>query len=539
LDSREYPVRQRAAVTFERWLGRPELALLLAQEFQRVLLDPQVSFEVRWQADRWARRLPTVVLPPVGPVSVEELDRLVRLADDDSFAVREGAKRRIHWWLQSAPLAAPLMLRLKQQLSDPNLTAEKREYLEPLADEARGAWLLSDPAAWNLPPVKEDDLHRWVEQLAQSPPASVAGPWRVHALAERELLDVLARDDQISRVTALLEDALAKAPNPAAADRLRAVLQWTRPEMIAEYWTDRRHLGEQHLLVGVPSRAEGAPAASYFDRIDDQTAHCVSGATLSPGDYPAMEAFPHPHSPTAFFHLVNLPTPRRRMAYTYYVRRDAAQRLAEISRRTLDRWLERKYAFTFRDAAMLEQLDPAEVSRFAGQYFLQVPDAVMATDEELDRQPAPSRHTLLCVLLVREGTHEAAPGLLAALAKDRFLPPSTRPPYRAAWCAALAIARRDPWPQADDWLASLLGRTDELIAGAEDGPLLGPTAAAILLSRHEENLDRMGVLSTGTLWGKQSGIDGYRYRDAVTRAEIQAWWQRKGQRGKGTEGQRD
>ena len=46
------------------------------------------------------------------------------------------------------------------------------------------------------------------------------------------------------------------------------------------------------------------------DRIDDETAHCVSGVNLSEGDYPVGGAFPHPKERSSFFCLVNLPTPR-------------------------------------------------------------------------------------------------------------------------------------------------------------------------------------------------------------------------------------
>ncbi|MCR4415109.1 MAG: hypothetical protein NUV77_22035, partial [Thermoguttaceae bacterium] len=62
--------------------------------------------------------------------------------------------------------------------------------------------------------------------------------------------------------------------------------------------------------------------------------HCVSGQNLAPGDYPVGVAFPHPKQPGYFFHLVNLTTPRRKMANQYVVEMPAAKRLAELSRRT-------------------------------------------------------------------------------------------------------------------------------------------------------------------------------------------------------------
>lgn len=524
VDSGDYAVRRRAGQTVEGWLDRPELSRLLAEEFARRLLDPQMSFEVRHQMERWARRLPRVELSAAGGTSVEEIDRLVRLVDDDSFAVREGAKRRIAWWLDQPALAGAVYVRLKRQSAAAGLRPEQRAQLEPLVDAARGAWLRHDPDGRQTPPLSDAELERRLAQLEQASPEPPGVVWPVHAEAERELLDALARDDQVPRIKALVERRIAAEKDPDAVRRLRAVLDWTRPELVAEFWEDRRHKSEQHLLVGVPTRAEGAPAPSHFDRIDDRTAHCVTGATLSQGDYPAMEAFPHPLRQTAFFHLMNLSTPHRRLAYAYAARRDDAVRLAEISRRTLDRWLERKHPAKFSECVMLGHLDPKELSRFAGRYFLLVDDARLSTDEDVGDHSV-ARHAIICSFLIFEGTRDAIPDLLTALQRDRFLPPSVRPPYRAAWCAALAIARRDPWPDVDAWLAGLLGRQEELVVGGVDGPQLWATAAALLLERHDQEPETLGLESTGPLCGRQSGVTGYRgSKEAAQR--IEAWWKK-------------
>src|SRR5581483_3855094 len=139
----------------------------------------------------------------------------------------------------------------------------------------------------------------------------------------------------LPQVKAALEKRLAdgQLANDAQT-RLTAVLDWTRPAMTAEFWQSGRHLGIQHMIVGVPHFPQGARRASHFDSIDDQTAHCVSGNSLSPGDYPVGVFFPHPLTLEACFQLVNLPTPRKRMAYEYYVKRDESLRRAEISQRT-------------------------------------------------------------------------------------------------------------------------------------------------------------------------------------------------------------
>lgn len=526
LDSQEFEVRRQAVEVVEQWLAQPESARELGVEFQRLLVDPAVSFEVRWQVDRWYRRLPAVRPARPQSVSGEELDRLVAQFDDDSYAVRLGALRRMGWFLRDPKLACAVMLRLKKLVGDPNLSVEARRQIDPLWQEARGTWLLSDPALWKLPAVTNDQIRRWIDDLIQ--PAQERGALS----AEQELLDLLARDDYVERVRRMLDARLSGNLEPSAAARLRAVHDWTRPAMVAEFWQGRKHLGEQHLLVGVPSLAQGAMRASHFDRIDDHLAHCVSGNTLSPGDYPVHVAFPHPAAEEAFFHLVNLPTPRRRMAYAYYVKRDPARRLVEISRRTLSVLLAEKRTLEPREIAMLAQLDAHEVSRFVGRHFHLVsdePNLSHPSGRALPMLENASHHMMLCALLAIQGTKEAIPGLLEAIEKRRFLEPTSTPPCRLPWWAALSIARRDPWPGADAWLAGLIGRTDSLIDGDADGPELGATAAALLATRCGKMPVRHGLNpSTTSMTGMMATVEGFRFESPETRARFQRWWQAEG-----------
>ena len=44
-------------------------------------------------------------------------------------------------------------------------------------------------------------------------------------------------------------------------------------------------------------------------------------------------------------------------------------------------------------------------------------------------------------------------GCWQAIQHKRFLRPSSLGPYELPWLAALSIAARDPWPEADAWLA--------------------------------------------------------------------------------------
>ena len=452
LDDDQFEVRRRAAARLEAMVARPELGRLLAGEFQRAVVAPQVSFEVRWHLERWLRRLPLVPPPPGGypaeEVSPEELQRLIRQLDDDAYGVRQWSARRLEWLL--------------------------------LRDE-------------NLPRIKEG-----------------------------------------------LQARLAAGADAETTARLRKLLDLARPAMVAECWQGRRHVGEQHLLVGVPSLGPGAARQSHFDRIDDRVAHCVSGHNLSPGDYPVGVAFPHPDPmQQAFFHLVNLPSPWRRIEYQRYVQTDQAQRLAALSRRTLDRMLAQRRELTPPELLMLAQLDLQEVSRFAGEYFHAVDDGPLPPPQP---QPVtalihgraggyPSRFGLICAQLVIDGTKEAIPGLLKAIDNRRFLPPTPACPYQLPWMAALSIAARDPWPEADQWLGGLLGRGDLLVERAPEGPQLGATAAAVLLRRRGHSLSEFGLQGAPGP-APRPGIDGYRFSSLDAQKKLQQWWQQEQERQK-------
>ena len=66
--------------------------------------------------------------------------------------------------------------------------------------------------------------------------------------------------------------------------------------MAAEIWEDHQHGTVQYLLIGVPQYPERMTRATFFDKIDDTTAHCVSGNSLAPGDYPVGIAIPPTHT---------------------------------------------------------------------------------------------------------------------------------------------------------------------------------------------------------------------------------------------------
>ena len=304
--------------------------------------------------------------------------------------------------------------------------------------------------------------------------------------------------------------------------RLRELLDLTRPALVAESWSGRKQTLEQHLIVGQPMHSPGAEHPSHFDRADDRVAHCVSGNALTPGDYPVGVAFPPPNwpadAPEAVFHLVNLPTPRRQIAYSYYVKTDPAARLAKLSRRTLDRFLAEKKLLNDPELGMLGQLDAREVSRFASRYFLLVEDGMV--DEDLDQESSTSRSHLgsqssrfgaICAQLALDGTREAVPGLLEAMRQKKFMSPTPLGPYRLQWLAALSIARRDPWPDVDAWLAENIDNQQTVIIDHDEAAEIGATAAGLLLTRHEQRPEAFGLQAAADPQLAELKLPGFRY----------------------------
>jgi hypothetical protein len=528
LDSDRFEVRCRADKRLGELVDTAADGPLLAGQFEEQLLRPEISFEVRWHLMRWRQRLPKVSVEPARQTTTAELDQLIRQLDDNSYAVRLGAAERLQWLAGDAKSAAQVMVRLKHRLGEPDLSPETCHRLESLWELARGTWLAADASNENPPAISAAQLNRWIDELAEPIPDSGKQTfWPAHQLAKQELLDLLACDREVPRVKAALESRLGGVRDDSAAARLKELLELTRPAMVAECWQRRHCVGEQHLLIGVPSQPPGAPRASHFDRIDEHTVHCVSGNSLSPGDYPVGLAIPHPLQPDALFHLVNLPTPRRRMLYASVSKSGEARRLATLSRRTLDRMLAEKRPLSRSEVWMLGQLDVREMSRFAGKYLNLVDDQQWSTEPNYRFSVQSSRNGLICGLLAVDGTKDAVPGLLDALRQHRCLPPTSAAPYRLPWLAALSIAGRDPWPEVDAWLAGIASQTETLVEGRPDGPELGATAAALLLKRRGQRAAAFDIQPVPEPLLAQFRIAGSRFTSADARKRLQAWWDRQ------------
>jgi len=542
LDSPHYDVRRTAARELETLVEQKELGSVLARRFRRELRRPGTSFEVRWHLERWLKLLPETPVAPLEEADApdaEQLDRLVvgLLAED--YAARAAARERLEWLLANGEMVGPISRAVKAAFDRPGMSWEDRLALERACDELRRVWAGTDPDRWDLPPVDWRQVDRWIRTLATVEAQAATKPARMEA--ERELRDLMMRDPCVPRLRQLLSTRLETVEPGNARATLADMLRACQPGMVAEFWEDRHHKGEQHLLVGEPSQTPNAPRPSHFDRIDDHTAHCVSGSSLGPGDYPVGVAFPHPRALDAFFRLVNLPSPRRRLAYQRELERDEAHRLRRISRATLDRWLDRGTRLDPTELNILPLLDPDEVSRFAGRILTSVDD--MPTPEAR-RRPDPyhpggtlpepqfvlfgqrlSHHGVICLQLALEGTRAAIPGLLKALEDDR-LSDSGAAGYRLDRIAALRIAQRDPWPTVDRWLAAAVEQGGRLAPRSTAPSTLQATAAAILLRRAGHPLDEFGleITEADSPLLKQLGLRGYRFRDEDAAERVIRWW---------------
>lgn len=546
LDSDKFDVRRRAAEELDGLANREDLAPVLAAEFRRLLDTRTRSFEVRTQLEAWLKRLPKppdTAEPP--EVSDADLQQLVERLDADSYAERLTATRRLESLGSQATLAPRVMESLKGRLAEPKLSSDLQSRLTPLWERARGAWLASDPATWKLPPVADTDIEKAVADLDRPAPKDFQlTTWPEHAAARRTLLDLLARDDCLDRTKRALESRLINADEDSRA-RLQEVLEWTHPALVAEIWQGRQHIAIQHLLVDVPRQSLGAIRPSHFSRIDDRTAQCVSGSNLVPGEYPVGVSVAHPERPGWTCHLVNLPTARRRLAYEYAVRVDERQRLAELTERTIRRYTTEKLYLRELEMIGLQELDPATVSRHIGAYFLAVDDQRLDPSGYNLGGINASHHNRLAYLVAQMGTREIAPGLLTALAKDRFLAPTvTTSPYRWPWIAALCVAARDPWSGVEPWLAGLIDRAEPLVVGraideeeptpgsqraiaAAAPPDLGAVAAAILLQRHDVTPTTYGLETVESAVLRNLSCPSYRFDSAESRQRVRQWWQER------------
>jgi hypothetical protein len=526
LDHPDFATRNQAAARLEQLAGQPQLGAFLSSAFRRVLLSDETSFEVRSRLEPLVRMLP----PPPGGEPQPDKSRigpLLAQLGSDSYAERESAARQLKAMLSHVELIAPLWLELKRRTADPQLSASDRRALEPLLDQAREAWLLADPDKVPLPKPLAGEIARWIDDLSRLDEFVPADRHR-RDLARRELLDLIARDDTRGQVLDMLGEKIAAADDTARGPLLELV-DFAKAGMAAEVWSNHTLMTVQYLIIGLPQYNDTVTArkATHFDRIDEETAHCVSGNSLNPGDYPVGVAIPHPlPGQETMFYLTNLPTPRRRLAYEYHLKRDERLRLQEISERTLDYYLKRRTPLGEIEVLLLARLDQRSVSRFVGAYFDTVPNAPMlSTLNGITSQP--TVHGAIAAVLSQIGTHEAVPAL-ARLARSGGLGKrSYENRLDVAWVAALAIAGRDPWPGIDKWLADLLDERLPLTIDPDAPPELGACAAGLLLDRHGASTRPFGLHTAGESLTDSYRFIGYRFGSERDRQDVKRWWQKQ------------
>jgi hypothetical protein len=508
-----------------------QLAALLAAEIAR----PNAPFEARATLQRALSALPQPATPAAPQhLGAAEVQRLVDMLDNDSYDARQGAAVQLRLLLADGQHAGLVMQRLKQRLADPQLTSDSRGRVLPLWQSARRHWLMSPPGSWNLPAVTPQQIAGWLDTATTAdlgPDRRTARRLRESAL--RELYDALARDELTPAIQQELERRLAGPLDIDSQLQLQKLHDMCRPGLIAECWSFestekgilRKQQVVQHLIIGVPQHAPMARAPTHFDRIDDKTAHCVSGNSLSADtDYPVHQAIPHPQHPGMFFHLINCRTPRLRMIYELRMTSAEAERLKELSQATCRAWLAEKRAPNRAEIQILPGLDPGELSDYVGQALNTIEDRPIDNDPNL-----PSAALEMCrVLLDSGGTNRVIPGLTKALAAGRLKAPKEGTlPTHFGWVLALEMTRRDPWPEADQWLAAQLERTDPLYLGGGAAPDVGATAAFLLLTKHGADPAQFQLEQALDQPLDDEDLYGYRFTGFDGRQAVIDWWKKR------------
>ncbi len=473
LGSDRFDTRRAAQQSLATWLGDPQRAASLAAEIHRRILDPELPVDLRVQLDALLVRHPGLPIPPPPTnITQAQLDETVWQLDAGKDSARAAARAQLDWYVRDPKLACQMLAPLAAAVMAPGTSRESTQSALDRWEAAHGVWALDTKLDRWLSAVSTEQISAWIRDVAKGPADSPEDRQRLE-MTKRQLIDLLARDEYRQKTTAQLTTALKAAQDWEVVERLQDLLNWTRPAMAAENWLGNHHRSIQHLIIDLPQSPEDSRGTTHFDRIDELTAHCVSGVTLTPGDYPVGIAFAHKNRDDGFYVLWNMPTTRRRLQYDEYVKRPEAERLAELSERTLDTILKEKRHLDLVTIRMFRYFTPKTVSQFAPRYFQAVADAPLGDGR-------PTEHDEFCGVLAQIGTNDAQAGLEKEAEARGPRPPNTSP---MAQLASLAIAGRDPWPKVNDWLAQQVSKDDLLYLQDGSTADLGATAGALLVSR--------------------------------------------------------
>lgn len=552
LNDDDYGVRNEARLQLFRLSQDSAHGDEVRRLVERYFLDPKQSLEVRdalrpllplkpaapaseavppGQLPAASKDAPAAVLP-----GESELDALLASLDDPRFDARDRAEQRLLAAAVSPAVCGLLLERLAALSERGDAAADAARRWQNIWQTAWGTWLADGANAWHPQPPDDARLQATLDRLVGPDAGDERAAWlRPRAAAERLLLLWLADERTSAATAAALGRRLADDPPIGVAERLDAIYAWTRPAMAAEFWMGGKHRAVQHLVIGVPNQPDLAPKPSLFDRCDDKTAHCVSGNSLAVGDHPVGVFFPHPNETQtdAQFHLVNLPTPRRRLAYEFVfpilkktdLELDAIsdRRHGPITRRTVDFLLERRRLLMPREIDMFRYLDPVEASRFVEPYLSGVAD-----ERYDDGSPTAfgngSLHGWFCYTISQLGTPAAGRGLAAAIDRDRILEPTAAKPYRIEWIAAFYLASQAPWEGVDAWLAKQIDRTEPLRIDEPEAADVGASAAALLLARHGEEPSAFHL--ERHVFDELIDLEnpGFRFTKPEGREKVKRWW---------------
>ena len=514
----------------------------LAQALASAAAAKPDDWELRLALIRLRGRARDQWLADVAAPQIADIEQLLEGLNSDRFALREASRDGLMSVARSAATAAPLMLRLLHAKSEDATGIDVARDLDGIWTAAWSTWLLSPFKADALPRVAVADIDAAIDQLAEGAAAADAksreGAMRIRQ-ARRMLSYLLARPDVAELVAERLENryktmSADRETGPFALDEVAQLYFSSKPAMVAEFWEGGRHVGVQHLILGVPNKPDGAEFPSLFDRCDDRTAHCLSGNNLKPGDWPVGVFFPHPSAmqPNAQFHLKNLPTARARFAYEAEVPMNVSgerqqeldrARRREITKRTCERWLEAKHRLTAREFEMLHSIDPEVVSEFAASYLATVADERLPNESPSSFGNG-SSHGEFCYQLSQMGTSAAGPALAKAIEARQILPPIEWAPYRMDWLALLVLSERTAWPRLDDWLASQLDNRDPISIREPQAAEAGASAAALLLRRHGRSPSEFSL--ERHVFDDLIDLENpcYRFSKPEGHEEVARWW---------------
>jgi hypothetical protein len=525
LDRPQYDARERAASELRTLMADDSLSADLAARFRQAIDSPATSFEVRSRLQDLLRKLPPPKVADEAAPSADAIPQLLTKLNSDLHAERDGAQQQLLALIQHKPLIVPLLTAAKAAARDPSASASVRRLLAPVVERAHEAFLRSDLSGEGLPRPATEQINAWIDDAVRLETAEEVESAR-RKPSESELLDLIARDDTREKTLTILRERVERETDEAIIQKLNYLLDFAKPGMAAEGWQNYHNQVVQFLLIGVPqyNDAISPPRATHFDRIDNQTAHCVSGNSLTPGDYPVRVGIPHPEpGRDSLFYLTNLPTPRSRLAYEYWLKRDDSARLAEITDRTLEYFITRQTPLSEVEILMLAQLEPHAVSKFVGKYFSAVPDANLASTPN-GLGGLNSVHGGICLMMSRIGTQEAVPAIEKIARSGALGKPKYPNRIDVAWVALLAIANRDPWPEIDPWLAGLIDEKLPLTTDPQTPPELGASAAGLLLDRHDVSVHPFGIVPAGEALSDVYQFFGFRFTADTDREAVKRWW---------------